>query len=261
MRIRDSFLVAGLALALSVAAGPAGAADEFSWSGRIADGKAIEIKGVNGGIVAGAASGAEVEVTARKTARHSDPDSVKIEVVEHADGVTICAVYPSREGRENVCAPGRGGRMSVRDNDVKVEFSVRVPAGVRFLGHSVNGGITAKGLKGDVDAHTVNGGVEVETAGHAEAVTVNGSIEAAVGRADWTGSARFKTVNGAITLSLPAGTNADVSAKTVNGGIDTDFPITVQGKIGRRRLEGTIGSGGRELELETVNGSIELRKR
>jgi len=258
---RRNLFVAGLALALVAAALPGRAADDFSWSGRIADGKALEIKGVNGGIHAEAATGDQVEVTAIKTARHSDPDSVKVEVVEHADGVTICAVYPSREGRPNECAPGSRGRMSVRDNDVKVEFRVRVPAGVRFVARTVNGGINARGLKGDVLARTVNGGVEVETAGHAEAETVNGSIDAAVGRSDWAGSAHFETVNGAISLSLPEGTNADLSASTVNGGIDTDFPITVQGRINRRHLEGTIGSGGRELELKTVNGSIEIRKR
>jgi DUF4097 and DUF4098 domain-containing protein YvlB len=46
----------------------------------------------------------------------------------------------------------------------------------------------------------------------------------------------------------------------VNGGIETDFPLTVKGKWVGRRLDGTIGAGGRRLELETVNGSITLRK-
>jgi hypothetical protein len=258
--MKTAFLVAGLALALGVAAGSSRAADDFTWSGRVAEGQAIEIKGVNGGIRAEAGSGPEVQVTATKTARRSDPESVEVEVVEHAGGVTICAVYPPSDGRTNECAPGKGGRMNTRDNDVKVEFTVRVPAGVRFVGRSVNGGITAAGLKGGVEVHTVNGGVEVETAGFAEADTVNGSISVQVGRADWTGDARFSTVNGGISVTLPADVNADVNAKTVNGSIDTDFPITVQGKIGRRSLHGKIGSGGRALELETVNGSIELRK-
>jgi hypothetical protein len=33
----------------------------------------------------------------------------------------------------------------------------------------------------------------------------------------------------------------------------------VKGKFGRRSVNGTIGSGGGELNLETVNGSIQLR--
>src|SRR2546430_12779216 len=47
----------------------------------------------NGDIDAVAGSG-EVEVTAVKHAHRSDPDEVKIQVVQHEDGVTICAVYP-----------------------------------------------------------------------------------------------------------------------------------------------------------------------
>jgi hypothetical protein len=262
LQMKKTFLVAELALALAVAAGSSRAADDFTWSGPIAEGLAIEIKGVNGDIRAEAGSGPEVQVTATKTARRSDPESVKVEVVEHAGGVTVCAVYPPSDGRTNECAPGKGGRMNTRDNDVKVEFTVRVPAGVRLVGRTVNGGITAAGLKGDIEAHSVNGGVEVETAGRAEADTVNGGITVRTGRADWTGPARFETVNGSISVTLPADANADISARTVNGSVDTDFFVSPErGSFKRRKLSGRIGDGGRTLELETVNGSIELRKK
>ena len=38
----------------------------------------------------------EVEVVAEKRAKRDNPEDVRIEVVPHAGGVTICAVYPSR---------------------------------------------------------------------------------------------------------------------------------------------------------------------
>jgi DUF4097 and DUF4098 domain-containing protein YvlB len=150
--------------------------------------------------------------------------------------------------------------MSVRDNDVSVEFRVKVPAGVRFVGRTVNGAIEASGIAADAEAHTVNGGVRLEAAGAARAETVNGGIDAHLGRADWTGALELKTVNGGIEMTLPDGVSADVKASTVNGDIQTDFPLTVTGKISRRRLEGTIGSGGRVLELSTVNGGIGLHR-
>src|SRR5207249_12260940 len=56
------------------------------------------------------------------------------------------------------------------------------------------------------------------------------------------------------------GLSTEVRATTVNGDIQTDFPLMVTGRLGPRRLHGTIGSGGRRLALETVNGSIRLRK-
>jgi hypothetical protein len=236
------------------------AAEDFQWRGRVAAGKTVEIKGVNGAIEATAADGDEVEVTANKRGRRSDPGSVRIEAIEHAGGVTVCAVYPDVDGRRNECRPGEAGRMSTRDNDVNVYFTVRIPRGVTFAPRTVNGDVEATDLEGDVDARTVNGSVQVSTSGHAQAQTVNGSIRARAGRADWTGDAEFKTVNGSITVTLPSSTAADVRAETVNGEIETDFPLTVTGRFSRRRLSGTIGGGGRALELETVNGSIHLRK-
>jgi hypothetical protein len=257
-------VTAAIALAVPVLAeAPAKASgakqEEFHWAGKVAAGAAVEIKGVNGGIVATGATGGGVEVTAIKKGRKSDPAEVKIEVVEHAGGVTICAVYPS-SGGPNECKPGEAGRMSVRDNDVNVEFRVTVPAGVRFVGRTVNGGIEASGITADAEAHTVNGGVELDATGTARAETVNGGITARLGRTDWAGALSLKTVNGGIEMTMPAGLSADVKASTVNGDIQTDFPLTVTGRISRRKLEGTIGSGGRLLELSTVNGGIELRK-
>ncbi len=245
-----------VALAPSVAR-----AQDFEWDGRVDRGDAVEIKNINGGIRAELASGDRVSVTAvKKDHGRGDPEDVRIEVVEHDGGVTLCAVYPDAGDRKNECRPGDAGHLSSKDNEVSVDFTVRVPAGVNFVAHSVNGGIEASDLRSDVTAETVNGGVKVATSGVARASTVNGSIEAAMGRADWTGDLEFETVNGGITVRLPEGAGARVKASTVNGGMETDFPLTVQGRFGNRKIEGTIGGGGRDLSLETVNGTIRLKK-
>jgi len=258
MRISRLALLPAVA-ALALVPRAVTAQGEFHWTGKIAPGKSIEIKGVNGDVRAVAGSG-DVEVTAVKHARRSDPDEVKIEVVPHEDGVTICAVYPGDGRRDNTCDAGDRGHMNVRDNDVTVDFTVRVPAGVRFVGRTVNGEVAAADLSGDVEANTVNGSIRISTSGSAEAQTVNGSIEASFGRATWSDALEFRTVNGAITLNLPTGLSTEVRASTVNGDIQTDFPMMVTGRVGPRTLRGTIGSGGRRLALETVNGSIRLRK-
>lgn len=231
--------------------------DRWTWGGQVARGEAIEIKGVNGSITALPTSGPEVGVVATKRARRSDPDEVSIEVVRHEGGVTICAVYP---GWGNRCEPGGSGRMSTRNNDVEVNFEVRVPRGVRFVGRNVNGGVEAAELDGPVEARTVNGGVRLETAsGTAIARTVNGGITAIVRRAQGDEPLEFETVNGGITLQLPADLGADLEARTTNGTITTDFPVTVDGRLSSRRLTGRIGRGGRPLRVRTVNGSIRLQ--
>ena len=236
-------------------------AREFRWHGQLAQGRSIEIKGINGNVSAEPTSGNEVEVVANKNARRSDPNGVRIQVIEHADGVTICAVYPSPDAnRPNRCDVGSEWHSHVDNNDVNVNFTVRVPQGIRFIGRTVNGGIETGALGSDVEAHTVNGSIHLKAAGLAQAKTVNGSITATVGKADWTRALEFETVNGGITLDLPQGTNTEVEAETVNGDIMSDFPLTVQGRFSRKHLNGTIGSGGRMLQLKTVNGSIQLRR-
>jgi len=251
-----------LTTALCVGAVAALTAQDFNWHGRIAAGKRLEVKGVNGDVRAVLASGAEAVVNARKHARRSDPDEVEIKVVESADGITICAVYPTppRARQENNCEPGDRWRSNTENNDVTVDFEVQVPAGVTFNGKTVNGEMSAEGLKGDVQASTVNGSVRVTTTGLAEASTVNGSVYAQLGRADWTNDLEFSTVNGGITLILPGKLDTEIRANTVNGDIETDWPLMISGRISQRRLKGTIGAGGRGLSLSTVNGEIKLKK-
>jgi hypothetical protein len=243
---------------------------DFRWSGQIARGKSVEIKNVNGWVEAVLATGNQVEVIAHKHSRRSDLASVTVSVVEHDGHVTICAVYPTptRSSRRrsrgtegpNECRPGDEGQMNVRDNDVRVDFTVRVPADVRFVGRSVNGEVRATALRSDIEAITVNGRITVSTTGIASAESVNGSIEASLGAQKWSEPLDYRTVNGGITLNLPQGVAAELRAETMNGGITSDFPIAIQSSRRRgKRITGSIGSGGRELHISTVNGGIRLR--
>jgi len=261
MRTLPVVMVLGV-IGLSVGEHAATPQGEFDWSGRLARGQTLEIRGINGGVIASSTGGTEAIVTAvKREGRRGDPDDVRIEVVEHSGGITICAVYPSRRG-ENTCEPGGGRNQDTDRNDTEVQFRVQVPAGVNFSGHTVNGDVEAMDLSSDVYVHTVNGDVDVSTSGQAEASTVNGGITASIGQATWEGTLDFHTVNGSIELRLPAGLAADVSAENVNGGMQTDFPLTIQGRWGPRRLSGRIGGdGGGRLRLKTVNGSIRLLER
>ena len=241
--------------------GPKRTAAPFKWTGKVAAGKTFEVRGINGRMRATAASGSEVELVAIRTGRRNDPESVKIEVVPHAGGVTVCAVYPSKdESRPNECKPG-GGHMSTRNNDVNVEFELRIPKDVNFEGRTVNGSIEAD-IEGQAALSTVNGRIEVIAGSLTEATTVNGSIRAEVkSTVNSAADIKLSTVNGSVHLNLPEGVNADVSAKTVNGGITSDFTeIEVRKKWGPRSAEGRLGHGGRELDLATVNGGIRITK-
>lgn len=258
-------IVAAAFVTLACAPAAAQREDTFRWSGELAAGKTIEVSGINGDVQARPSSGRTVEVVAVKRGDDDDPRAVDIEVIEGADGIEVCAVYPGRGGsRNSTCDHGerdRDDHDDWEDNDVVVDFTISVPSGVAFDGSTVNGGIDVSGLTSDVSVSTVNGGIAVASTGTVEAHTVNGSIDASTGAATWNGTLEFKTVNGSIHLSLPAGAAAAVSAQTLNGDFSSDFPLTVEaGEWGPKKVSGSIGSGGGRLEMETVNGEIEIRK-
>lgn len=263
MRTPMSYLI--LAAAMVCGAAPLAAqrtGESFSWQGTLRPGQVIAIRGISGQITATPAAGAEASVTAQKHARRSNPAEVQIKAVPSADGITICALYPPQSGDPaNECLPGGRGHNSSRNNDTQVDFTIHVPAGVRFVASNVNGGIEATGLTGDVDARTVNGGIHLATEGLARAQTVNGGIDAQMGRTDWSGTINLETVNGGIRVTLPASASTSITAETVNGGLSSDFPLTVQGRFNPHRITGVLGQGGRDLLLKTVNGGIDLRRR
>ena len=99
-------LTCALVACLATAPAAARESERFDWSGTLPAGGEVEIKNVNGSVEVEPGNGSEVVVEAIKTGRRDDPATVRIEVVEHDGGITICAVYP---GKGNACVPGDGG--------------------------------------------------------------------------------------------------------------------------------------------------------
>lgn len=260
---------------ISVIAPRLQAGDEtFTWEGRVGAGGFVEIHGVNGEIRARTGSGDRVRVEAEKSSRRGQEDDVEIRVEEFRNGVVLCAVYP---GQQSDCEPGRGAQGNIRDNDVQVTFDVVLPENVRFLGYTVNGSIKTETLgadveartvngsivtgsrNGDVTAKTVNGSITAQAGGLVRAHTVNGSITARMGQDAWEQGMGFETTNGSITVEVPDGFSADVRAKAQSGSIKSDFPLSIErnGYVGSE-ARGRVGSGGAELQMDVLNGSIKL---
>jgi hypothetical protein len=232
--------------------------EAWNWSGTLAAGQRLEINGVNGEIVAEPGTGDRVEILADKHGRRDDPANVRIKVNQDSHGITICAIYP---GKSTPCEKVHlNFSLSDRANDVEVNFRVKVPAGVAFVANNENGAVRAHGLAGPIKAHTVNGECELETAGNCEASTVNGSVHASIGRLAPHDDLAFSTVNGSVTLALPAAADANVSCSTVNGDVRSDFPATTSGRWGPHRAGATLGRGGAKVSASTVNGSIWLQR-
>lgn len=258
---------AASALALAPHAIPAQVRVEreaFTWSGRIPDGRWIVVRNTRGSVEVTRGSGDRVEVIALRRTRRGDPDYVRFKVQKYGAGqenVLVCALW----GEFSDCAedgyrtrPDRRGR----ENDVTVDFSVRLPRGVKVGAYTINGEVRVEDVAAEVDAESVNGDVVVSTVGgQVNARTTNGSVRATMGKFDLESDLRFSTINGSVMVVFTGDIDADVELVSVNGRFTTDFPVTISGRIDPRRLRATLGKGGPRIRLSTVNGNVELRKR
>lgn len=236
--------------------------DSWSWSGNVPDGGTLEVRNVNG-LVKAERGGDRIEITATKRATRGSVDAVEIRVEQDGDNVIVCALWPNHSAGSTGCRTDgmrpRRNDWKVRD-EVEVEFTVRVPRGVRFDGSTVNGDVEARGLTAEARVTTVNGSALVETTDMAEATSVNGDVTARMGRMTGTRPLKLSSVNGDVSISVPGDAAFDLDASTVNGDIDSDFPITVNGKLRKQQLRGVVNGGGRRLSLNTVNGSVRIAK-
>ena len=281
---RASVLIALMAAAIVPAASAQEVgrnAETWTWDGRVESGKWFRLSSVNGPVTIEASSDNMVHVRAEKVVRRGDVTDVAFQVIQSDGNVRICALW-RRDQCDEDGMRSRRGRDDDDNNDrrdVQVRFMVKVPAGVRVgagtvngemrvrdvtsdvKASTVNGRLEVSNVGGEVDASTVNGSVRVTTRnGPVDASTVNGDIDVRMSALTRSGDMNFHTVNGSVTVELPESLDARVSIGTMHGSISSDFPVQLSGRFGPRHAEGTIGRGGREIEVETVNGSVELRK-
>jgi hypothetical protein len=252
--------------------------DTWRWDGRVDAGRWMHVFNVNGSVDFAPSPDDMVHLVAEKRANGREMDDIHYEVVQAGGNVTVCAIWNNDSRCED------GGMQSLhRDGNSKnhsnARITVQVPRAVRVGAHSVNGpvsvrdvgaevrantvngGVKVRNATGPVKATTVNGGVDVTTsAGPVTAETVNGNVDARMASLGGGDDMTFKTVNGSVSIYVPARFDGTFRFDTVHGGIESDFPMTLSGHWGPRHAAGTIGTGGRDIRASSVNGSIELRK-
>lgn len=252
-----------LATVASILAVAPAVGQDYHFTKNLASGEQLEVSNINGNIEVSRASGRMAEVTVTKTVKKGDGSMVKAIMEEGGSGMRVCTVFVNRDPGRRTCNGDNNNNGRGRDNfEVEMHYVVRVPAGARLSVDDVNGNVTVTGTDGDAKLETVNGDVRFDGAGATSLETVNGKIIATFSRATWEGTLSIQTVNGSVDLTFPGDLSAEISGETVNGGVSSSaFPITIDKGWGPKSFRGRIGSGGRRLKIETVNGEIILRKR
>jgi len=263
-------LASALAFALPLTAGAQddrSRRDAFTWEDDVPAGRWVHVRNVNGDVRVERASGGRVSVTATKRWRRGNPSRVRVvqQAASDGRGVVICALYDRGDGGrcdEREYRSGKGGDWwNGRNDDVSVDFVVRVPPGVRVDLATTNGSVDVRGAGSEVVAHTTNGNVRAESeGGPVVARTTNGNVTARMAALGDARDLDFATTNGSVVVEMPDDLGAEVSMSTTNGSVSTEFPATVQGRLSPRRLTLTLGDGSRRVRMHTTNGNVELRR-
>jgi len=240
--------------------------EKFEKTYRFNPGGELTLENTNGSVTVRSWDRDEVRIEAiKKVKARSSRDAkdymkrVRIRVDYNPDEINIEADYPRRSG-------GGGGLLSWlfggrRTPSVTITYTITVPKKADLDIDTTNGSVSISEVNGRIIAESTNGKLKIEEVrGSIDAHTTNGGIHAEVTDFSDNDDVYLKTVNGHITLYLPRDVEADVSASTVNGGIDTRFPLTVTGRWGPKKLNGTLNGGGGEIELRTVNGGIDIKR-
>jgi putative adhesin len=216
--------------------------EDVRWHGWAPAGQVVEINNIYGNVRAETAAGDEIEVIALKSG-NGDPAEVSIEVIEHKGGVTICAVYPNANAEHPFeCRPSHGGgfRMAASSdseahvrwdnggggdvllNNLRVDFLVRLPRHLRFIGRTVDGDVSAHVMEQDVEAHSVLGDV---------------------------------------TVDLDPSAGAEVRAETAMGRVSSEFPLTIRtDRDHGTQASAHFGNSHRVVRLKSSAGNIRLQR-
>ena len=154
-------------------------------------------------------------------------------------------------------------------------FELTVPAHASVEATTVmDGAVDIAGVGNVVRARNVNGEVRVDgLTSCADLGTVNGELNARFGATPELETCAIHTVNGDMTITLPAGSNAEFDFDLFNGEVESDFELTAlpaepritredEGRVTRYRLRKPtavrLGQGGPRFTFESINGDVNI---
>jgi DUF4097 and DUF4098 domain-containing protein YvlB len=232
--------------------------------------KSLAIENVNGNveILSGPSFKADADVTvyadteslAKKRLQdvkaHFDNDNGELSLYTEEPGVTV---------RRS----GRGWSVhSDRDDDrwrTEVRYRITMPPGIAANVSTVNGAVSVSDLASPVDLSTVNGKIDVTGARReAKLNTVNGAIRATFAELQKGVNVDVRTVNGSITITLPAKAGFRFEGHTMSGEILSSFalPTTADDDAAGRARDESKGARDKiRAERDKVRSEIREKQR
>lgn len=161
-----------------------------------------------------------------------------------------------------------GNNLIVKSLRKSEEAEILLPAAQNISVKSTwHGDIEIEGFTSEIEANAqLNGGIVIrEVTGPVTANALNGEIDVLFKTVKQGSPISIYTTNGAVDVTMPQNTPADLTLSSLNGEIYTNFDLKRPDKdglksISGRNVKGSINSGGVSIKLKSTNGNIYLRK-
>ena len=176
----------------------------------------------------------------------------------YVNGSSALLSIETKSGKVSLTKITVRGEIKILNDFGEIEL-VQAMAGSYNL-HTNSGSIDIDGAQNQLKADTDFGSISIK---NTEAVTLDAhtqsgtiSFNGSLGEGPHTVISEF----GQIDLSLPPDSKLDVILETDFGSVSSEIPITVilDGKLDRKRQEGTMNGGGDLLTVQTKSGDINI---
>ncbi|MCE7040417.1 DUF4097 family beta strand repeat-containing protein [Dyadobacter sp. CY312] len=168
--------------------------------------------------------------------------------------------------------PDAGGIKIEKATRNAMKYTIKVPRKVSVLYQEANwqGGstITINNLDGDLEIRTNTADINLlNVTGPVVANSTSGDIKVVYSSLSQQKPTAISTVSGVVDISLPAATKSTMKLQSISGEIYTDFDLGIKkSKDGLNQIaignsiSGSTNGGGVEMQLNTINTNIYIRK-
>jgi DUF4097 and DUF4098 domain-containing protein YvlB len=223
--------------------GPEQSSDILSRKIKVGRDGRVSISNISGAITVTSAAGDEMSIDAVKRGRgdRRDFDRVHITIDDRPGRVEIKTDYD---------------RAFFRSDDIRVDYTLVVPAGVSLDVSSISGRTMVDGVKGSIRFSSVSGNISSTNTPKVEYLrTVAGDVS--LGGISQDGSLSVSTVSGNIDLNGVRTRSLDVNtvsgeARLRDAAVER---LTMKGLSGNFEYTGTLAKGGR-YEVSSHSGNV-----
>jgi DUF4097 and DUF4098 domain-containing protein YvlB len=221
--------------------------EEINQNYTLSAGASVEITDISGPVRVETSDGntAEVHVVSSAPTRE---ELAKRRVVVEQDGSALKIYTP----------PNRDHRWN--NVHVRQSVTVRIPISSSLTVTDVAGSVNVGRIDGTLHVSDIAGRLDVESAGNSPHISdIAGPVTLRLSRLGPEGI-RLSDIAGRLELRIAGNVDADVSVDDIAGSVTVDMPnVTLLGKKAHDSFHGRIGSGGPQIAVTDIAGSVTIR--